>query len=163
MTKQNQNSLDTITKLTSQANALTDQVNSLKSQVQTLTDKNQALNDYIKLKVPIDPNDPAEQEVEDIAYRVQSVINGTMHIGIIWADPAIVVQINPDSQVNSNFTDVFWNQAQEAMKNSKYTKVQKVTDKVLVFMKKEWYDAQGNSNLSNVASAHGLLRRSKTL
>lgn len=120
--------------LNQQAVTLTRQYNESQEKITELFNTNQKLTDQVKLYK--NSSSQTEQEMEDVAYKVTSLINGGLHVGLIWADKGIVVQINPDSQVGNVVPDQLAKLIDDEMKTAKYIKHQQISDKVHFFSEK---------------------------
>lgn len=136
---------DEITKLTHEKELINAQISELQnqnsgyiSQINTLTSDNQMLrvdnmnleSDIRLLKVP---NSDVWNEMVTAAETVQGTINSALKMGLLWADPAIILQVNPDSKINNVVTDQMQIRVDEQMKHTKTTSLLKVSDKIYVF------------------------------
>lgn len=136
---------DEITKLTQEKELINAQLSSLQTQLEAYSSQlttldsmksalqieNSNLQNQIRLlKVP---NSEVWNELCKAAETVQGTLNSSLRMGLLWADPAIILQINPDSKINNVVTDQMKILIDEQMKHTKTTSLLKVSDKIYVF------------------------------
>lgn len=101
---------------------------------QELTSENSNLNSQIKIlqdhqkQVNAD-NSEAGKELENITYRMQTIINGSLRgVDFIWRDRGYLVQINVDSKVDGNYS-VLRDRVKTEMQNSKFCEMQEINNR----------------------------------
>ena len=120
-----------ITVLQNQNAAYVNQINSLNSDLQSFKVQNMDLENEVRLGKA--PNSDVWNELVAVAESVRGTLNSSLHMGLLWADPAIILQVNPDSQINSVVTDQMKLLIDEQMKHTKTTSLLKVSDKIYIF------------------------------
>jgi hypothetical protein len=79
------------------------------------------------------PNSDVWNEMVGAAENVQGTLNSALKMGLLWADPAVILQVNPDSKINNVVTDQMKLLVDEQMQHTKTTSLLKVSDKIYVF------------------------------
>lgn len=108
-----------------------DQMTSLNSDHQKILLDNANLENEVRLLKT--PNSDVWNEMVTAAETVQGTLNSALKMGLLWADPAIILQVNPDSQINNVVTDQMKLLIDEQMKQTQKTTLLKVSDKIYVF------------------------------
>lgn len=141
------NSQDELTKLDEQNRGYVRQVqdmgNTITEQhmmIADLQNKNSELNTendnyFIKLKTLQEhqiyinaENNEKVEELDRITERIQQIINGSLRVDFIWRDKGYLIQLHPDSKVDSNYP-VLRDRVNVEMANAKYLEVQEINNR----------------------------------
>lgn len=120
-----------ISDLQNQNSAYISQINALNSDNQSLRIQNMDLENEVRLSKS--PNSDVWNEMVGAAENVQGTLNSALKMGLLWADPAVILQVNPDSKINNVVTDQMKLLVDEQMQHTKTTSLLKVSDKIYVF------------------------------